>query len=290
MQQPVYISHRPKKNPRDIKVLDPACGSAHFLLYAFTLLSIIYEEAYEDRDLGAALQQDYPDREAYRKAMPGLILAHNLHGIDIDLRATQIAVLALWLRAQRAYQEMGIKKTERPQITKSNIVCAEPMPGEKELLNEFVAELQPTVLGQLLQVVFDKMKLAGEAGALLKIEEEIKDVVQQAKEQWKAGPKPKQLILLPEYEQPKPEQRNLFDVTDITDEEFWNEAETRVVEALREYANRAVNGKGLLRQLFARLRSCTKSQKMREKGVKPIECKNDGNPSCPRPRASLHPT
>ena len=30
---------------------------------------------------------------------PGLILAHNLHGIDIDLRATQIAALALWLRA-----------------------------------------------------------------------------------------------------------------------------------------------------------------------------------------------
>ncbi|MEH1891212.1 MAG: hypothetical protein V7K92_17765 [Nostoc sp.] len=81
----------------------------------------------------------------------------------------QIAALALWLRAQRAYQEMGIKKN-RPKITKSNIVCAEPMPGEKELLDEFVAELQPTVLGQLVQVVFEKMKLAGEAGLLLIIE------------------------------------------------------------------------------------------------------------------------
>jgi hypothetical protein len=121
LKQPVYIPHRPKKDPRSLKILDPACGSGHFLLYCFTLLLIIYEEAYDDPQLGSALQQDYPDRGDYRKAVPGLILAHNLHGIDIDLRATQIAALALWLRAQKVYQEMGIKKN-RPKITKSNIV------------------------------------------------------------------------------------------------------------------------------------------------------------------------
>lgn len=250
LKQPVYIPHRPKKDPRSLKILDPACGSGHFLLYCFTLLLIIYEEAYDDSELSSALQQDYPDREEYRKAVPGLILAHNLHGIDIDLRATQIAALALWLRAQKVYQEMGIKKN-RPKITKSNIVCAEPMPGEKELLDEFVAELQPTVLGQLMRVVFDRMNLAGEAGSLLKIEEEIRDVVAEAKQQWKAKPKPKQLALLPGFEQPEPEQLSLFDVADVTDEEFWNQAETRVVEALREYANRAVGSQKLLRQLFA---------------------------------------
>jgi len=250
LKQPVYILHRPKKDPREIKILDPACGSGHFLLYCFTLLLIIYEEAYDDPDLCAVLKQDYPDREAYKKAVPGLILAHNVHGIDIDIRATQIAALALWLRAQRTFQEMGIKKN-RPQITKLNIVCAEPMPGEKELLDEFVVELQPTVLGQLIRVVFNKMNLAGEAGSLLKIEEEIKDVVAEAKQQWKAKPKSKQLSLLAQYEEPEIEQLNLFDVTDITDKEFWNEAETKVIEALREYANRAVGSQKLLRQLFA---------------------------------------
>src|SRR5690606_17097510 len=30
LQQPVYIFHRPLKDPRDIKMLDPACGSMHF--------------------------------------------------------------------------------------------------------------------------------------------------------------------------------------------------------------------------------------------------------------------
>src|ERR1035438_10171857 len=48
LRKPVYIAHRPKKDPRDLHVLDPACGSGHFLLYAFDLLERIYEEAWMD--------------------------------------------------------------------------------------------------------------------------------------------------------------------------------------------------------------------------------------------------
>src|SRR3954451_24886734 len=35
------VAQRSKKDPRDIKILDPACGSGHFLLYAFDLLLVI---------------------------------------------------------------------------------------------------------------------------------------------------------------------------------------------------------------------------------------------------------
>ena len=44
----VYVSFREKKDPRDIRVLDPACGSGHFLLYAYDLLLVIYEEGWAD--------------------------------------------------------------------------------------------------------------------------------------------------------------------------------------------------------------------------------------------------
>ena len=121
-------------DPREIRVLDPACGSGHFLLYCFDLLMVIYEESYDDVELGPDLRRDYATSEAFRKAVPGLILSRNLHGIDIDPRAVQIAGLALWLRAQRAYQDMGLKKNERPQINKTCLVCAEPLPGEQEIL------------------------------------------------------------------------------------------------------------------------------------------------------------
>jgi hypothetical protein len=67
--------------------------------------------------LGTGLQADFPTKDDLRRAMPSLILQRNLHGIDIDLRCTQIAALGLWLRCQRAYQEMGLKK-DRTRITK----------------------------------------------------------------------------------------------------------------------------------------------------------------------------
>src|ERR1022692_3976950 len=133
---------RSRSDPRDLRILDPACGSGHFLLYSFDLLLTIYEEAYGDTELGTALQKDYPKLEDLRRDVPRLILARNLHGIDIDLRASQIAALALWLRCQRAYQEMGLKK-DRPKITRSNFVCAEPMPGEHNVLKGFVRQLEP---------------------------------------------------------------------------------------------------------------------------------------------------
>ena len=251
LKQSIYIPHRLKKDPRDLKILDPACGSGHFLLYCFDLLQTIYEEAYDDAELGPALQKDYPTLDELRRAVPSLILSHNLHGIDIDLRATQTAALTLWLRAQRAYKEMGLRGAERPKITRSNIVCAEPMPGEKGLLEEFMTGLEPKVLGQLVRAVFEKMSLAGEAGSLLKIAEDIADTVAEAKKQWLARPKAEQLTLWTEKKRLKAEQLGLFDVSSITDEEFWHDAEMRVLDTLHAYARHTANGAGLQRQLFA---------------------------------------
>jgi hypothetical protein len=259
LKLPVHIPHRPKKDPRDLKILDPACGSGHFLLYCFDLLLTIYEEAYSDPDLSPALKHEYPTLDAFKRNVPRLILAHNLHGIDIDLRASQIAALALWLRCQRAYQGMELKK-DRPKITRSNFVCAEPMPGEVQMLKEFVGQLEPKVLGQVVEVVFDKMKLAGEAGSLLKIEEEIRDAVAAAKKQYirettQATDRKGQPLLFTQAAMDRlagrPVQPSLFDLSDITDNQFFEEAESRVIETLRSYAEKAHNGQRLQRRLFS---------------------------------------
>ena len=248
LKRPVSIPHRPKKDRREIKVLDPACGSGHFLLYAFGLLLVIYEEAYDDPELGRALQADYPTKDDLQREFPGLILRHNLHGIDIDLRCTQIAALALWLRCQRAYQTLGLKK-DRPPILKANVVCAEPMPGESAMLAEFVAKVEPRVLGQLVEVVFEKMKLAGEAGSLLKIEEEIGGAVAAAKREWSAAPASVQRTLFADIGPAARQQR--FEFSDLTDDQFFDRAEEMIVESLGSYAGLAHNGQALHRRLFA---------------------------------------
>jgi hypothetical protein len=238
-----------KRDPRELRVLDPAQGSAHFLLYCFDLLLTIYVEAYDDPDLGPALQADYPDRAAYRRAVPKLILERNLYGIDIDPRACQIATLALWLRAQRAWAEMGLKIRNRPRVEAIYIVCAEPMPGEYDLLGEFVRDLRPAVLGNMLRDVWEQMKLAGEAGSLLKIEQEIRDAVRRAREALASLPPGMQLTL---FGPQPPQQLPLYlDPRELHDEAFWADAEARVAEALRAYARRAGDGQRVARRLFA---------------------------------------
>jgi len=167
---------RAKKDPRDLRVLDPACGSGHFLLYAFGLLLVIYEEAWADPDsprseaTGRTLAADYPSLEALRKAIPGLILAHNLHGVDIDSRCAQIAQLALWMRAQKAYRDFGIGRADRPRIRRSNIVVAEPLVADEQIAKEFVAKLGDPELGRVFMSLVESLNLAGDLGLLLRIE------------------------------------------------------------------------------------------------------------------------
>lgn len=255
LKQPVHIPYRAKKDPRDLKILDPACGSGHFLLYCFVLLLTIYEEAWADGQspkselTGKMLREDYPTIEALREAVPGLILRHNLHGIDIDPRCAQIAAFALWMRAQRAFNDFGFDRANRPAIRKTNIVVAEPMPGENDLLKEFTATLQPPLLGQLVEVIFEKMQFAGEAGSLLKIEAELREAIAGAREQWIRGPKVEQLRLFG-ADRPNTEQLR-FDLSGITDEQFWREAESLTIAALRHFATERANGGAYRRRLFA---------------------------------------
>ena len=258
LRTPIYIDHRPKKDPRDLHVIDPACGSGHFLLYSFDLLERIYEEAWGDHDspksevTGRTLGEEFESLDDLRRAAPKLIIEHNLHGIDIDPRAVQIAALALWLRAHKAWTNLSLKAAERPRIARSSIVTAEPMPGEVNMRREFAADLKPRVLGQLVDVVFDKMTLAGEAGALLKIEEEIKNAVAEARKQWLEGAKPEQQLLLTDMSDPLPIQQSLrFNLDGIADERFWEQAEGRILSALKDYSERAENGYAIRRLLFA---------------------------------------
>jgi hypothetical protein len=69
--------------PEDIRLCDPAVGSGHMLTYAFDLLALIYEE------------EGYAPTE-----IPGLILRHNLYGLEICPRAAQLAELALVFKAR----------------------------------------------------------------------------------------------------------------------------------------------------------------------------------------------
>ncbi|SDY94251.1 Methyltransferase domain-containing protein [Proteiniborus ethanoligenes] len=85
----------PNLNPENIKVLDPAMGSGHILVYAFDVLYDIYLKAgYSERDI------------------PQLILEKNLYGLDIDDRAGQLAAFALMMKARSKNRRIFRRKVE----------------------------------------------------------------------------------------------------------------------------------------------------------------------------------
>jgi len=210
----------PARDPRSIRVLDPACGSGHFLLYAFDLLATMYEE------------EGYPKHE-----IPGLILEHNLYGIDIDLRATQITALALYLKALGYHREASIEKL--------NIVCAEPMPGNRELFKEFLSNLQSPTLERIAQHIWTEMELAGEAGSLLKPDEKLRRIIARERTAWEKRPEGVQLGM---WGTGKAAQ---LDFSDVTDEMFWVMVENRLLQHLADYADTMANGRAVSRRLFA---------------------------------------
>ncbi len=181
------------RDPRTFKLLDPACGSMHFGLYAFDLFLQLYQEAWDweqthgpgsldvstqpNADL-LPLSHTYADREAYLRDVPRLIVEHNIYGVDIDPRAAQIASLALWLRAQRAWHDAGVKAQQRPDVGRGHVVAAVAPPTERDLREQFATNLDPRD-AELFEKTLQLLKGLPELGVLLQVERELPSLIRQ---------------------------------------------------------------------------------------------------------------
>ena len=225
------------RDPRTLKLLDPACGSMHFGLYAFDLFETIYAEywdlseaftAEEERftteeerftteeerftteeerftteeerfttedtedtekkrrenflfsvsSVSSVVKIDYGTREAFLRDVPRLIIEHNIYGVDIDPRAAQIASLALWLRAQRAWHEAGVRAKDRPSIGRGHVVAAVAPPAEPDLRQQLTATLNRRD-AELFEKTLQLLKGLPELGVLLRAERELPDLIRQ---------------------------------------------------------------------------------------------------------------
>jgi hypothetical protein len=90
--------------------------------------------------------------------------------VDIDPRCAQIAQLALWMRAQKAYLDFGIARGERARIRRSNIVVAEPLVANDQIAEEFATKLGDGELGRVFASLVESLNLAGDLGILLRVE------------------------------------------------------------------------------------------------------------------------
>ncbi len=78
---------------RNIKIVDPACGSGAFLIQTYETLEGLYLDVLEH------LSHQSEDVEDLREVIPNIILNENIYGVDLSPEAVEITQLALWIRS-----------------------------------------------------------------------------------------------------------------------------------------------------------------------------------------------
>lgn len=229
---------RPRKPVREWTLLDPCVGSGHFLVVAFDLLLRLYAE---ERRLAAAgiIPADWavPDGE-----VAVTILERNLHGIDIDPRAVQLATLALYLKAKEA------RLARSPRI---NIVAADASFLRGEAWTRFLESLKDEPgLQKILAQMAESLADIREIGSLLRPEVELQRIVREVHGEWetKGRRKAEQALLFPELvagmqlELPLEEQ---------TDEQFWDSMTHRAEQEIHAYVDAARDRGEMVDQVVA---------------------------------------
>ncbi|UZD61111.1 BREX-1 system adenine-specific DNA-methyltransferase PglX [Brevibacterium sp. JSBI002] len=112
----------------DVKVIDPCCGSGHFLVAMFGML---WRMRAEEEDLTPADAQD-------------AVLRDNLHGLELDPRCAQIAAFNVTLEA---WKQGGVRQLPVPQIACSGVPIRSTR-GDWEVIAGKDSELRK-VLGHL---------------------------------------------------------------------------------------------------------------------------------------------
>lgn len=157
----------PLKSVKEIQFLDPSCGTMHFGLVAFDLFVAMYNE-----EMVNAGKPGWPSEKPVesKEAIPASIIAKNLHGLDIDLRAVQLSALTLYLRA----------KSLNPQalLRESNLACASVhIPDNR--LDSFLKSsgIKMPIIQRILKSLEKRLKESEYLGSLLPIEKDIKRII-----------------------------------------------------------------------------------------------------------------
>jgi len=132
--------------PQEIRICDPACGSGHMLTYAFDLLYAIYEE------------EGFPPAE-----IPGLILTHNLTGIEIDDRAGALAAFAL---AMKAAAKLGRRRFMRMEV-KPDVVVLENVTFTPAEMQDVAAVVGRDLFTDALRTTLMQFEQAKNFGSLI---------------------------------------------------------------------------------------------------------------------------
>ncbi|MBF0303392.1 MAG: BREX-1 system adenine-specific DNA-methyltransferase PglX [Desulfamplus sp.] len=191
---------RKPKPLTEIKLIDPACGSGNFLLYAFDLFYALYTDQIEN--YGADYDEDNISK---------LIIENNLHGIDLDDRAVQLAQLGLYIKARKKRRSVGNLKFK---VVSSDFFL--PDYEEVKEIFEYGYNLDKKQK-ELIPEIWGDLKYAYKFGSLIRLNEKSKARLKELVSKKEEG----QLKLFSDEELgivPKPVQQEFFFKDEIEDE------------------------------------------------------------------------
>ena len=90
---------------REVRVVDPACGSGAFLI---TSLRYLLDEWRTLRNLWKQVSKNYMVREGFEDGVVRDLLRENIYGVDINPASIEIAKLALWLHTARGDRPLSL--------------------------------------------------------------------------------------------------------------------------------------------------------------------------------------
>ena len=218
------IDHAPE-SVRELKILDPAVGSGHFLVVAFDLLFALYQE--EGRHRGESDAELWSDRVIVEQ-----VLGYNLHGIDLDSRAVQIAAAALWMKGQLTCRDA---RPEQLNLVASNLRLAS-LPDNDPALVELrrTVEEETGIPGTLTDEIVHALRGADHLGSLLKIDAAVEEAITRHETQIRRGGDAKQMRL---FDDGTPQQQALaFPKEDL---------KASVLDRLEEFLSRHTSGDDL---------------------------------------------
>lgn len=140
--------------PTDIACIDPCMGSGHILIAMFDVLMDIYESA------------GYDKREAAFE-----IVEHNIHGLDIDQRAYQLAYFAVMMKG-RGYNRRFLRGREgKPEpkvyaITESNEINRNHL----QFFGNHMSEMERNLAMMQIESLLATFKDAREYGSILNVD------------------------------------------------------------------------------------------------------------------------
>jgi hypothetical protein len=155
------------KPVREITLLDPATGTMHFGLVAFDWLAKMYREELEN-----AGKPGWPSNPSVKseEEIAAAIIANNLYGIDIDLRAVQLSALALYLRAKQL--------NKHAKLIESKLASADIAIFRGQHLSNIANEmaLPEGVTHQLLSKFCESVDEAAQMGSLVRLEKHFQNI------------------------------------------------------------------------------------------------------------------